>query len=423
MKKTSRLGCLFVLGVHSLTVSADNAIPFSPGFDISSVAALAQSLPSKSWEFGAAAEALLELNNPELSVFGATPFPVPTSSQSSVTALAYAAKTIVIGSTGLSNGNGATGDPASMGVSAVMLGKTDKKFANAATVQLNYLMNTAPRYSNGAISQRAAVPELWADFMYMAPPFMAYYAADAGNATLLQATYKQCGLYRAVLQTKGQGLWAHIVGPQGPDPGHWSTGNGWAAAGMARVLATILRAPVAQSASWAPGAISDLTAWIKEILDAALGAPLDGGLVRNYVDDTDSAHGFGEIAGSALLASVAYRMAVLQPATFGAAYVAWADGIRKELNRDGHVTEDGVVTPAVNPYNWSDTTPDTDGSPEGQAMVVMMYAAWRDCVITGLCRRAGQPRCAANSLSRRRSRTLSERSLAAHRSTVARRTF
>jgi rhamnogalacturonyl hydrolase YesR len=225
--------------------------------------------------------------------------------------------------------------------------------------------------------------------MYMAPPFMAFYAADAGNATLLQDTYKQCGLYRDVLQStdQGPGLWKHIVGPEGADPGHWATGNGWAAAGMARVLATLLRAPVAASASWRAGAVSDLSSWIKEILDAVMGpgVSLDGGLVRNYVDDTGAAHGFGEIAGSSLLASVAYRMAVLQPNTFGASYVAWADAIRGELGKKGRVTGSGVATPAVNPHAWWDTTPDTEGSPEGQAMVVLMYAAWRDCVGAGVC--------------------------------------
>lgn len=226
-----------------------------------------------------------------------------------------------------------------------------------------------------------------ADFMYMAPPFMAFYAAESGNMTLLQETYKQCGLYRDVLQSKGQGLWKHIVGPEAADPGHWSTGNGWAAAGMARVLATILRAPAVQGTSWRDGAVSDLSGWIKEILDAAMDAPLDGGLLRNYIDDTTSAHGFGEIAGSALLASVAYRMAALQPGAFGAAYIEWADGIRAELGTGGHVKASGVVSPAVNPLNWQDTKKDTSGSPEGQAMVVLMYAAWRDCVLAGTCQR------------------------------------
>ncbi|KAF8211102.1 hypothetical protein K438DRAFT_1554100, partial [Mycena galopus ATCC 62051] len=354
-----------------------------PGFDIAQVAALAESLPSHSWEFGTAAEALLELYNPELSVFGNSPFPVANTDPSSVKALAYAAEKITTGGQTLSNGDGATGDPASLGVSAVLLGKSNQTFATAADAQLNYLFSDVPRYSNGAISQRASSAVLWADFMYMAPPFMAFYAVDTNNMTLLEDTYQQCGLYRDVLQSGGQGLWQHIVGPQSADPGHWSTGNGWAAAGMTRVFATIFRANALQSISWADGAMSNLSDWIQEILDSAMNASLNGGLLRNYMDKSSW---FGEISGSSLLASVAYRMATLQPDTFNATYVAWADGIRTELGTGGRVdATSGVVSPAVNPYNWQDTTKYTNGSPEGQAMVLLMYAAWRDCVLAGTC--------------------------------------
>lgn len=50
-------------------------------------------------------------------------------------------------------------------------------YATAAKQQLDYLLNDVGRTSNGAITQRAP-PEaiqLWADFMSMAPDFIAYY--------------------------------------------------------------------------------------------------------------------------------------------------------------------------------------------------------------------------------------------------------
>ncbi|KAJ7437415.1 hypothetical protein FB451DRAFT_1006417, partial [Mycena latifolia] len=378
--------------------------PFNPGFDISAVAARARSLPTHSWELGTAAQALLELESPLLSVFGPTPFPVPPLRSALVPSLAYAAPKITLGTIGLSNGGGAVGDPASLGVAAVMLGKTDTKFDSAAQNEIDYLINDAPRWPNGAISQRADVPELWADFMYMAPPFLAYFAADTNNASLLEAAYLQCGLQREVLlfgsnsastsragTSATHGRWHHIVGPESADPGLWSTGNGWAAMGMARVLATVVKAPVAQGKSWQAGAVADLTAWIKEIIDGARSSPMDGGLLRNYLDDTVSAHGFGEISGSSLLAATAYRMAVLAPASFPTAtYVAWADSIRTALGANDaagnpHVRTDGTVTPAVNPLGWTDTTPWTAGSPEGNNFVVLLYAAWRDCIWMGVC--------------------------------------
>ncbi|KAJ6541218.1 hypothetical protein DFH09DRAFT_1249472 [Mycena vulgaris] len=387
--------------------SSTSRTPFNPGFNISAVATLAESLPSHSWEYGTAAEALLELHSPLLSVFGPAPFPALALPASFVPSLSYAASKIVLGTgaNGLSNGDGAVGDPASLGVAAVMLGKTNASFAAAAQSEITYMVDVAPRWANGAISQRADVPELWADFMYMAPPFIAYFGADSHNASLLETACRQCGLYREVLlfssnastpsptnTSPTNGLWHHIVGPQSAEPGLWSTGNGWAAMGMARVLATVLKAPVALFAPWRTEAVAQLTGWIKEIVDGARTAPMDGGLLRNYLNDTTTAHGFGEIAGSAMLAAVAYRMAVLAPAAFPAAtYVAWADSIRLELGGNDaegnpHITSNGTATPAVNPLGWSDTAPWTAGSPEGNNFVVLLYAAWRDCVWAGLCR-------------------------------------
>ncbi|KAJ7780081.1 hypothetical protein DFH07DRAFT_1025882 [Mycena maculata] len=263
--------------IGSMTMAPHTTSPFIPGFDISAVTANAQSLPTHSWEWGTAAEALLKMNSPLLSVFGSNPFPV-----------------LAIPPT-----------------------------------KMDFLLNSAPRWSNGTIPQREDVPELWGDFMYMAPPFIAYFAADSNNASLLEIAYLQCGLYREVLlfnsnastpsptgTSPTNGLWQHIFGPQSMESGLWSTGNGWAAAGMARVLAT----------SWQANATADLT----------------GG----------DGHGFGEISGSSLLAAVAYRMVVLAPTAFPAA--------------TGEPPITNTAIPAVNPLG-----------PEGNNFVVLMYAAWR----------------------------------------------
>ncbi|KAG6815337.1 hypothetical protein H0H87_002807 [Tephrocybe sp. NHM501043] len=370
--------------------------PVSPGFDIQNVTHLAQLLPSHSWEYGTAAEALLELYNPHLSIFGSSPFPVPTVQKNDTTALAYAASKINLknGTNGLGNDNGAVGDPLSLGVSAILLGKTEPKYTEAARQSVDFVLNTAPRFYNGAISHRASVAELWADFMYMAPPFLAYYAADTLNATLLLEAVNQCRYYRQVLQSNTtavyKGVWEHIIGPQSQDTGLWSTGNAWAAAGMVRVLATVMRAPIAANAPWKHDAVQNLTTWVLEILDGATASTLNGGLLPNYLNDDAGTHGFGEISGSSMLASVAYRMAVLQPQASGQKYIDWADGIRgvlggKDDNGQPHITEAGVATPAVNPLAWQDTTPFTTGSPEGQAFVVLMYAAWRDCILARRC--------------------------------------
>jgi len=67
-----------------------NPIRYNPGFNVSAVLALAISLPSHSWEYGTASEALLELYDPALSIYRSHPFPVPTIATQNSPALTYA---------------------------------------------------------------------------------------------------------------------------------------------------------------------------------------------------------------------------------------------------------------------------------------------------------------------------------------------
>jgi hypothetical protein len=294
--------------VSALSVSAITygSKPINYGYDVEKVKQQAVALATHSWEYGTAAEALLEFENPEISVFGSSPFPIPSIPPADVSALAYAKQHIYLNSSVLIPADGlcppivararsdnywlalfvgAVGDSASLGAFAVLIGQTDPAYMDASAREINYLLNTAPRWSNGAISHREDVAELWyfsnrllhtirypsltnprADFVYMAPPFMAYYAVATNNATLLKESVRQAKLYREVL-VKPDGLWTHIIGPQSADNGSWSTGNGWAAAGMTRVLATVMKAPI--SKGWT-SEIAELKQEIKEILDAVM---------------------------------------------------------------------------------------------------------------------------------------------------------
>jgi rhamnogalacturonyl hydrolase YesR len=144
-------------------------------------------------------------------------------------------------------------------------------FATAASEQLNYLLNVAPRAPNGAISQRENQVQLWADFIYMAPPFIAYYGAledEDRCQDLLQTAYDQVRFYREVLYDQNVSLWRHIALGNGTDPTHWATGNAWAAAGTMRVLAAIQRSRVAFEMKQQQ---CDLEQWVGEILDGAWG--------------------------------------------------------------------------------------------------------------------------------------------------------
>jgi hypothetical protein len=142
------------------------------GYDVYAAAQAMIKLASHSWEYGTAAEALLELYNPELSVFGSNPFPggkVPSANPSTL-ALEFA-KQFIYTQGAVLVPDSAVGDPASLGVSAILLGQSDSTYLDAANRQANYILNQAPRYSNGAISHRPDVAELWADNMAMSFPF------------------------------------------------------------------------------------------------------------------------------------------------------------------------------------------------------------------------------------------------------------
>jgi len=166
---------------------------------------------------------------------------------------------------------------------------------------------------------------------------------------------------------------------------------------MTRVLATVLKAPTGLCGSWKKEVVKNLTKTIQEILDAVILNPKDAnGLIRNYIDDPSW---FGEVSGSSLLASVAYRIGTMSPMLTlnGCAlkpddvnkYISFAEDVRKTLGNGQHIASNGTVVPVINPLNWGDRIPFTQGSPEGNTFVVLLYSAWRDCI------RAGIPGCQA----------------------------
>ena len=103
----------------------------------------------------------------------------------------------------------------------------------------------------------------------MVPPFIAYFGAfDQGynKTSLLQSAYDQCRLYRKYLQDPTTKLWRHIELGSWQDNRLWATGNGWAAAGMVRVLQTIRNSDVSDNFL---DQQQNLLGWIEEIVGAS----------------------------------------------------------------------------------------------------------------------------------------------------------
>lgn len=273
------------------------------------------------------------------------------------------------------------GDPASLGVSAILLGQSDSAtYSAAATRQVNELLNNVPRHSNNAISHRYDAVMLWSDSVYMVPPTLAYQAVAVKDQTLLREAVNQISLYREVLQNKNMGLWKHIAASR-TDAGEWSTGNGWVLGGITRVLATIKHWP--PSANWTSEQ-QQLAQYSKEIIDGVLkvGVEPRTGLLRNYISTASS---FPEAAGTAMIAANVYRLAVLAPEIFAQSkYLIWADTARAAVFKD--VGSDGTLKPVVNPYKYTENTPYGDVSPEAQSFVVLLYVAYRDCICADYCK-------------------------------------
>ncbi|KIJ70445.1 hypothetical protein HYDPIDRAFT_122268 [Hydnomerulius pinastri MD-312] len=335
-------------------------------------------IASASWELGTTAEALTELSWPTYSVFEASSIPPSAheGQQYPWDVLAIAEKTVQekpAASMTLVDNDGAVGDPASIGVAVLLANWTrndtsDWSYGTAAYQELQYLLDYAPRTDTGAISHRTDQVQLWADFVYMAPPFIAYHGATQSGsdaANLLQVAYDQCQLYRDQLRDSND-LWRHVALGSWQDNTHWGTGNAWAAAGMLRVLEALRHSDL--SGQFA-GQQKDLTNWIQEILGTVWTYQQPSGTLLNTIDDVDS---FPDSSSTALLASVTYRMAVL---TNDFTHI---DAANKALSLiEANVDSNGWLIDTVDPYTFNSPTKPGNHSPEGQAFVLLLHSAWR----------------------------------------------
>lgn len=385
---------------------------------------------TQSWELGTRAQALLELSTPSFSVLTTNvSLPPPTWLNSSLNnsladVFTIAQNTVAAlppppsDGTGqpLAPGGGSSGDPASIGVAVLIANWTNlggEDYAGAATAQIQYLFGpSVPKTQDGAISHRVSDLQLWSDSVFMVPPLLAYYGITTSNESMLWEAYNQVKLYRSYLRDeKAGGLWQHIVlGENGTDPGHWSTGNGWAAAGMLRVLATLQSSTFSQDFS---NEINDLGNWVSEIHSAMYPHQQPNGLFKNYADD-NSDRNFDDAASSALLAATVYRLDLLTgnktfiqeaeltrialfatdgtPATptglpvltatpstpsWPSSPIPSSSGSPNAFTNTPHFTFDGWLAPVVNPRDFS-----VQGaqSPEAQAFALMLQSAWQDWV-------------------------------------------
>ncbi|KAF5333335.1 hypothetical protein D9611_002262 [Ephemerocybe angulata] len=366
-------------------------LPIGDSFSNATIARTRKNLldvAKASWELGTAAQALTEVYTPDLSVFSASAFPPPDRLNSSLTpvdVLAIVNNTIKdkpANSKPLFANQGSAADPASLGAAVLLANWTraDKKsnsLSKAASDQLHYLLDDTPRSRSGAISHRANEPQLWSDFMYMVPPFIAYYGALQRDRKILQVAYDQSKLYRDGLRD-APGLWRHIDLGSYQDKTHWATGNAWAAAGMLRVLATFNHSSFGGELREHQ---KNLTSWIDEIVVASWSHQSTNGSLRNVIDDPKT---FTDTSSTALMAAVTYRLATI---THDFKSIPAANRALELIKKSVNV--DGWLEGTVDPLTFHSPSPKGKYSPEGQAFVLLLHAGWKafaDLVRSGTLR-------------------------------------
>lgn len=296
----------------------------------------------EAWEQGVAMQALLEWGDRE-----------------AVLRLAHGAllRTYEDGRLGMVSDNHGVTDPAANGEGVLFAAREtgDPRYADGAARMLRYLLKTAPRTADGTLHHIDHKPQVWVDSVYMAPPFLAV-AGEPAEAV------RQVEGYRRILWDGKARLFSHIW-----DDGkkaferraHWGVGNGWAAAGMARVVAALPESMRAERRR--------LVGYVREVLDGCLKHRRTDGLFHDVVDDPGT---FVETNLGQMLSYTVFRG--VKGGWLPKSYLAEAAVMRgaagAKVDALGHVRD----------VCGSPTFEKPGTATEGQAFFILMEAAARD---------------------------------------------
>lgn len=279
-----------------------------------------------------------------------------------------------------------------------------------------------------ALSHRVGSPQLWADSVFMVPPFLAAYAVARQDEKWLWEAVEQIKAYSEVLSVASSnnstdieqsregknetirskvGLWKHIVSQPRKleegfcchDEGIWLMGNAWVLAGVVRVLGVIERwEPVSTTGPKSSKILTmddekrqESKKMLKNIANNMLRSlrptkRCEAVLLINYLNlsksEYDGTKAFREAAGSASVVSSIYRLAQIGGLE-DLEMLLWADELYNTVA--AHIDEQGILSPVTTVSEIPAQTC-VRGTSEGQSFAIMMYAARRDCAKVHLCR-------------------------------------
>ena len=296
----------------------------------------------RAWEQGVASQALLELGETDLVILLAKDAVVNQKKD---------------GRLGLNEGDRPVADPASNGEAVLYAaGKTgDPVLREASDRMLDFLLYRAPRTRDGIIFHNFVENMIWVDAFYMAPPFIAV----AGHP---QEAVRQIEGYRKILLNPEKKLYYHIWDDDRQRFERkllWGVGNGWAAAGMTRLIRTL---PVSMAADR-----ERIIGYVRELVDACLKYQCEEGLFHDILDDPSS---FVETNCAQMMAYTIYRG--VKGGWLDRSYLQKADRMRKAVHLK--VDRFGLVQGVCGAPNFN--RPGT--ATEGQAFFLLMEAAYTD---------------------------------------------
>jgi len=230
----------------------------------------------------------------------------------------------------------------------------DTIFKEALEKLDRWIFETAPRSDKGVLHHMTYAPEFWVDSLYMLPPYLAV----SGRPS---EAIKQIEGYWDALFLSDKNLLAHMINEKENKFTRrdvWGVGNGWALAGMTRVIYALPAEMTAEK--------SNLVKKVKTLLDAAILYIRPDGLFHDVLDDTST---FVETNFAQMTAYTIYKG--LDAGWLDAeCYLDAANKMRAAAHKK--VDRYGLVTGVCGAPSF-----DLSGeASEGQAFYIMMEAAF-----------------------------------------------
>ena len=288
------------------------------------------------WEQGVLMQAFLEAGDEETAI-----------------ALAVEAvhRQLADGRPAMMEGSGTVTDPCACGEGmAFAYARTGHSmFADGLRLLLKWVQEDAPRHTDGGLYHVVDRPEFWVDSFYMLPPYL----AAVGE---LDEAVRQLDSYWTALYQPDKGLLGHIRNMQTGEwvrKACWGVGNGWAMAGMARVIPTLSGHPARER----------MISRTRQLLDAALPFLREDGLFHDVLDDNTS---FVEVNFPQMAAYTIYRG--IREGWLPVKYLPYAHRMREAAQ--AKVDEFGQVTDVCGAPEFNSSGSAT----EGQAFYILMEA-------------------------------------------------